>query len=665
MRLSTIEFNGYKRFHRASCNVDGQIIAFVGPNEAGKSTVLHGLSWLTANGNPSLPLREQNRKFRPEDSALVVSARYRIDEEDILALRRLNVDAFPEISRRSVTEFRLSRRKDGTSTTALSTAVGRNPKPFQLAANAVESIERSWAGAESVLAEYDIENAQEIVSRAALLSHGRTEWNAEWAQELRAVAKELSTLCEEVTVIPARSAKLTKFRGSIGRSIPSLLSAAEAAELPKPSDAMRSALLKRVPRFLLFTDSDRELAESYHLEDENVRADPPAPLRNMLKVAGTSVNDLWEATSGGDPATMRTLEARMNETLRERLQPMWTQSKLTIDLNLNQGGVLEVNIRELDSPEFTVTPIAERSDGLRAFLGLVCFLVSADLAVRPVLLIDEAERNLHYDAQADLVRVLTRELDVHKVIYTTHSPGCLPLDLGTGIRVVSRDPHDTAVSTLQNTFWTKSEPSFSHLLFAMGAGAAAFSAFRRAVLAEGVSEMILLPTLLRNATDGTQLDFQIAFGLSNISAPRAIGSVALITTFLVDGDQSGNEKKRQLVKAGVPGQHVFQLPKGKAIEDLIERATYMSVVNEFLGELGMRIPVGVLAKDKTIAKAVDDYAKSTLGLTKGVSHKIIASRLAARGEELPLTATGKRFLAALRPQIEAAFERPYTLDDDD
>lgn len=76
----------------------------------------------------------------------------------------------------------------------------------------------------------------------------------------------------------------------------------------------------------------------------------------------------------------------------------------------------------------------------------------------------------------------------------------------------------------------------------MGAEAAAFSAFRRAVLAEGVSEMILLPTLLRNASDGSQLNFQVAFGLSNLSAARAINEVALITTFLVDGDASGDIK---------------------------------------------------------------------------------------------------------------------------
>ncbi|MEV7633472.1 AAA family ATPase [Microbacterium sp. NPDC089318] len=353
----------------------------------------------------------------------------------------------------------------------------------------------------------------------------------------------------------------------------------------------------------------------------------------------------------------------MNETLRKRLQPMWTQSELTIELRLNRGGVLEVNILELDSRDYAVTPIAERSDGLRTFLGLVCFLLAANLDVPPVLLIDEAERNLHYDAQADLVRVLTHELKVHKVLYTTHSPGCLPLDLRTGIRVVSRDPNDPGTSTLENNFWTNDHPGFSHLLFAMGAEAAAFSAFRRAVLAEGVSEMILLPTLLRNATDGSQLNFQVAFGLSNLSAPRAISSVALITTFLVDGDDSGRVKKKQLEREGVPATHVFQLPRNKAIEDLIDRATYLKTVNGLLAEQGKSISAGGLATDVTIAKAVDDYAKKHLGLPNGLSHKIVAARLAGQGKDLRLSAAGKRFLSDLRPKLEAAFTTHYTLQE--
>lgn len=235
------------------------------------------------------------------------------------------------------------------------------------------------------------------------------------------------------------------------------------------------------------------------------------------------------------------------------------------------------------------------------------------------------------------------------------------MDLGTGIRVVARDETQAGTSTLENNFWTSDEPGFSHLLFAMGAEAAAFSAFRKAVLAEGVSEMIMLPTLLRNATDGTQLDFQVAFGLANLSASRAISTVALITTFLVDGDESGTTKRKQLIAEGVPGSHVFQLPRGKAIEDLVDRSAYLSVVNALLGKQGKSIPEGALAKGVTIAKAVDDYAKVHLKLPGGVGHKIVATRLAMMGSELPLSTTGRKYLVELRAALEAAFKRPYKL----
>lgn len=664
MRLSTIEFNGYKRLDQTSCNVDGHTIAFIGPNESGKSSVLQGLAWLTDDDrdDPALSLREQNRRTRPDSDTLVVRAHYRLDPDDIEALRGLNIDPSAPIDAKTVTQFRFSRRKDGGHVTGLSTTVGRNRLPFEKAFDALSKVEVARADSVALLDEHDVDDLEAVVREAqAAIDPDDLDWNTERVDRGQEALTRLQSVIDQISQIDVRSAKLTKIRRNAEKAILLLQTAAEAGELADPADSMRGLLATRVPKFVLFSDDDRDLAESYNLSDEAVRSQQPAPLRNLLTVANTTAEEVWSAIDSGDPATMRTLGRRMNETLSSRLEPMWTQSKLTIELALNQGGILEVNIHELDSPDYTVTPIAERSDGLRTFLGLVCFLIAADLETPPVLMIDEAERNLHYDAQADLVRVLTRELQVHKVIYTTHSPGCLPLDLGTGIRVVARRPDDLAISTLENNFWTKEEPGFSHLLFAMGAEAAAFSAFRRAVLAEGVSEMILLPTLLRNATDGSQLDFQVAFGLSNLSAPRAISSVALITTFLVDGDKSGNDKKKQLIAAGVPKGHVFQLPKGKAIEDLVERTTYLRTVNEFLAEQDKSIPAGALANNTTIAKAVDDYAKTHLAMPGGVSHKIIATRLALLGEDLPLNAVGQRFLSDLRPKLEDAFKQTYVL----
>lgn len=665
MHLWKIEFNGYKRLDKTSCNVDGKTIAFIGPNEAGKSSVLRGLAWLYGDsGESPLQLRDQNRRTPPVDDVGVVRAHYRLDRSDVDALAQLGLETDQLPSLANTTRFRLSRDKAGVLRTGLDTTLVRSPLPFAAALQPLERVVSALGRARKELSELELDLPDDVVDAAARsLAPTEEEWSPGRIANLRSAAENLEALARDIEEQGVKSATVTAVRTASETAVTQLRVAIAAAEKPDPEGVMRHALLQRVPRFLLFGDDDRELSETYHLGDDNLRNYPPPPLRNLLKVAGTSINDVWAAISGGDSASMRTLELRMNETLRARLQPMWTQSKLTVDLALNQGGMLEVNIRELDSPDYTVTPIAERSDGLRTFLGLVCFLIAADLDVPPVLLVDEAERNLHYDAQADLIRVLTRDLRVHKVIYTTHSPGCLPMDLGTGIRVVSRNREDPGTSTLSNNFWTDEQPGFSHLLFAMGAEAAAFSAFRRAVLAEGVSEMILLPTLLRNATDGSELDFQVAFGLSNSSAPRAIGTVALITTFLVDGDASGRETKRQLERAGVPAGHIFQLPKGKAIEDLVDRATYLETVNEMLVEQGKSpIPPSALEKGVTIARAVDNYIKEHLDAGTSLGHKVIAARLAARGDKLKLSTSGKTFLVSLRSQLESAFEKPFTLE---
>ncbi|CAN5568163.1 hypothetical protein BH10ACT7_BH10ACT7_11920 [soil metagenome] len=656
MKLKEIEFRGYRRLSDSRCNVEGRTVAFIGPNEAGKSSVLTGLEWLTA-GKVPLPPVDYNRRKPPAADEIVVRAKYRLEPDDFTFLAGVDMDPDLPVSPKTVTEFRYSRVADGTDRTGMTTTLQRNPDPFRALKKTRDLAAAAMAKAEGALDDFARQKATAVLDQLDDLSETEPD-----AARIEAAIQQLEDLLDDDAIAKPATPPGRKLLDRLRNLSVAGDHARVAANKPSPVDAMRGALKGRVPRFVLFGDSDRILAPSYDLGDEAVRANPPAPLANLLKVAETSVGELWVAFESGVVANLRTLERRVNARLLERLGPMWTQSELSIELSANPGGLLEVNIVELDSPEYTVTPIAERSDGLRAFLALVCFLVAADLAIPPVLMVDEAERNLHYDAQADLVRVLTKDLRVHKVIYTTHSPGALPLDLGTGIRVVSRDIEDSSASTLENNFWTDSEPGFSRLLFAMGAEVAAFSAFRRAVLAEGVSEMILLPTLIRNATGGEELDFQVAFGLSNMSAPSALGTVALITTFLVDGDQSGVEKTRTLLDAGFPRSHVFALPKNKAIEDLVDRKFYLNEVDKFLMERdGTVMNRSALDPTLTVAKAVDVYCLGEPTIGRDVSHKIIAFRLSEYGDQLPLSALGKRVLPTLKEDLQAALSVPYQL----
>lgn len=654
MRLTTIEFTGYRRLEDTACNVEGRTTAFIGPNESGKSSVLQGLEWLS-NGSGPLPDNQGSRRNPPAEEDTVVRARFKIDQDEVDAIAAMGLETDVPLNRESLTEFRFLRRANGEEASGISSPIVRKRAPFVLARDGAKSLLPSVVGVREDV-EDGLADAFEATLRQAesYCDPDDADWPDERLDNLRSSSAALGRIADRLADADGFPASIVaEIRDEAAR----LDAAVAAGELEDPDVVVRRFLLRRRPQFILFSDSDRSISARYNLSDEGLREAPPSPLANLLEVAGTDVNLLWAAMErGGTP--LRTLEKKLNQQLNIRLTPMWSQSNLAVTLALDESGRMEVSIDEIDSAEELVTSLDERSDGFRTFLGLVCFLVAQEFEVPPILMIDEAERNLHYDAQADLVRVLTRGLSVAKVIYTTHSPGCLPLDIGTGIRVVSRHESEP-ISVLENDFWTKSEPNFSRLLFAMGAEASAFSAFRHAVLAEGVSEMLLLPTLMRNATDQAELDFQIAPGLSNFSVPRDLGKVAIMTVYLSDGDEAGDIRNAAISAAGVPESHVLQLPTGQAIEDLVDRATYLNHVDEWLEEsFGVRLDRSALATDETIAHAVDLQLRDNPSVGKDASHKIIAFRLSLLGEDLKLAPGAKTTLKKLRKDIEAAFELP-------
>lgn len=211
-------------------------------------------------------------------------------------------------------------------------------------------------------------------------------------------------------------------------------------------------------------------------------------------------------------------------------------------------------------------------------------------------MIDEAEQHLHINAQSDLVRTLQDLTKIQQVIYTTHSPGCLPADLGNGIRFVQ--PKEDCVSTIRHDFWSLSagdHVGFNPLLMAMGAGATAFSGLRNSLLVEGASDILLLPTIIKLATGASELPYQVAPGIS-VASKNDMARMDLAASrvaFLVDGDGGGDDWREQLEAAGVNPSRVNQLPNNVAAEDLLDGTFFIESVNGILTVAGHKPIVGV------------------------------------------------------------------------
>ncbi len=140
--------------------------------------------------------------------------------------------------------------------------------------------------------------------------------------------------------------------------------------------------------------------------------------------------------------------------------------------------------------EFEFSKIEDRSDGFRQYVALLAFIIKNN-SKKPLLLIDEAELHLHYDAQADFIQTFTERKLVSQVVYTTHSAGCLPEDLGLGVKLVTPEKENEKIETsrIENNFGSPILSAQS-LLYGMGAQTMAFFPTRRAVITEGQTEFI-------------------------------------------------------------------------------------------------------------------------------------------------------------------------------
>ncbi|TKJ35897.1 AAA family ATPase [Blastococcus sp. CCUG 61487] len=634
MRLTKVHIRGYKRLADASCNLDGRLIALLGPNEAGKSSVLEALAWLSEEDSEELPGPSRSRSISQHSAAMpVVYTRFALEDDDHSALSDLDTDDKPYA-------FIFQKMLDGSWQTNVEPTLNRSRGPLDKALAALDRFDTRF---QSLIREQDDVQGW-IDAVRACLQEAEDDHRGSCGEEL----KSLREWCHERTADDATSAKTGD---AIARFATVLDDLSARLDADPPHLLARKRLRARVPEFLLFEERDRVLQTEYNLADVNLHNHTPPALVNLLSLGETSVPILRRVQKTGDTTRIKTHLKEVNQRLAERLKPTWRQAKLTVALAIN-GDLLEVLI---DEEGGDTTAIHERSDGLKTFIALVCFLARHHSDIPPVLMLDEAETHLHYDAQADLIDVLLHNVRTSKVIYTTHSPGCLPPDLGTGIRLVAPIP-GRAASVLRNDFWASNEPGFSPLLFAMGAGAAAFSVCRRAVLAEGPSDMILLPTLIRIATNATDVGYQVAPGLSSAPISDLTNeAVAARVVYLVDGDQPGSEYQANLVAAGVDRKRIFALPSGSAVEDLITPECFVSVVAALMtdtGYVGPAVTTEALDGPGPIASRLAEWCKSNGAPLIG--KPAVASRLVQRPSEITLTADGKKALKVLHKAITKA-----------
>ena len=615
MRLLKVRLENFRRFEKTDALlVADRLIAVVGPNEAGKTSLLTALDQIDRLDD-RLPQRFATRQSGapPKVSALFeidpIEAEQLAGIPDTQDLRRFWIHRTTQGTRWNLERRPARNVEHRESVSSALLAIEQEPALVALLSDPDEpELAEDFEAAKEACTTEDETLAEGVLGalrRCASMINGLSAGDPDDVDE---------DLSEED--VEAHRADLLSRNRALTAAGSALADMAAVEALETPAQLTIQVLKELVPPVVTFSAVDRELQTDYDLDDyfspdEDGDLDEiPQALQNIADLADLDLAKLHKAMNG-DPGTVMLLKRSANEALDNFFNKNYAQSDVAVQID-HSGTLLRLMSRAEGGEDFI--EISEKSEGFKWFLALVAFLARREYE-KPIVLIDEIETHLHYTAQADVIDILTTQNVAPQVIYTTHSAGCLPPDLGRGVRAVEQVPARQR-SRINNAFWT-SGPGTSPLLFGLGASTLALSIPKLLVIVEGPSDAVLLPTLIRQATGLVNLPYRIAPGIASTrpSDFTLLDAEGGRVVYLVDADAEGDSYLHALQEAGVASNRTVswrQILSGVVSpEDLVRRPLLLEAAN-LEGEpfwLGKRIGDADIPS-LGASKAIEEWCKA-------------------------------------------------------
>lgn len=386
MELITLTISGFKRFReKTNVKLKGKMTAIVGPNEAGKSSLLEAINQL--DDDDAIPKSYISRGDSGNDTRIV--GRYFLNDFELDQCNLTQPSWLTVTKKQSgARKFAISPSppdrdiKDRKKLLEQVSQAFRNPK-MRRKLDALDDAERG-----------------ELHTQLSSLQSYEPDLSPDQQGELENFAAEVKKLIDDSD---------SKYIVELVEQFDQVI---ELEEMKNPQEYALEELERLFPRILFFDQRSRDLKSNYNLEELAASKIDDA-LGNLCDVAKIELKSLQDALNDPDPSSaMRTILNAANRELRSIYDEAWGQSGVSVSINFHNDS-LDIQVENKDG---RLTPLAERSDGLRQFVALQSFSHAA-WKKDTVLLIDEAEQKLHYDAQADLVQMLAKQQVAAKVIH--------------------------------------------------------------------------------------------------------------------------------------------------------------------------------------------------------------------------------------------------------
>jgi len=591
MRLRKFRVRAFRCIHDSSEIKVGDLAAFIGRNESGKTTILEALTLLNKDAKVSdLDLCDEMAEELKSETRIVEGA-FELTEKETGLVR----EKFPNLSDiKKVKIFRTQTNPkvqyDFGDVNISDEADKRinswenfvekiynfvltipNPIRIKLDTTFLEGhVPRTRDAFNSIMAEFN--------NNVYLLASQEKQVISAWEQIYRDIDNTYDTLL-------------------IGTS---------------ERSALENFIEERLhPRFVYFSDYKKILGninlDEFLKETKSVRPkgleyveefDKAETVKNLFYLADLDMDKLEEVQNS--PSRLIKLLHTASRKLTERLNPAWKGDPIHVDLRYNPGNIMSVVISDVHR-DGTVTNtglLNRRAEGFKwTFSFIVNFAAETQRAElkEAILLLDEPARNLHPTQSRGISDLLKSLAGSNQILYATHSPFMI-FDYTPGNLLVVELDKRKHLSRIYYDYWNADDSTLTPILYGLSRGLVESISDREigansrpVIIVETMSDSMYL-----NAFDKFLKDPNLSMNPLNIVPAYNKNSVLPLAIFyrnhgyntfvLLDNTEMSRQTSTMLQANGFKSVQIifFELggqPK-QAIEDLIMDEDYLYAVNQ-------------------------------------------------------------------------------------
>jgi len=378
------------------------------------------------------------------------------------------------------------------------------------------------------------------------------------------------------------------------------------------SEALKKFIDDRLhPRFVYFSDYKKILGNinlSEYIKESETEAsagieyiegfDRAETVRNLLYLAEFEMEKLEEVKNS--PSKLIKFLNTASKKLTERLNPSWKGEAINVELRLNPGNILSVVLSDVHK-DGTITNtglLNRRAEGFKwTFSFIVNFAAETQRSElkEAILLLDEPARNLHPTQQAGISDLLKNLAGSNQVLYATHSPFMI-FDYTPGNLLVVELDKKKHLSRIFYDYWKADDATLTPILYGLSKGLVGSITDREVgynsrplIIVESMSD-----TMYLNAFDKFLQDPNISMKPLNVVPAYSKNSVLPLSIFyhthgyntfvLLDNDYESNQIAEQLKNNKFSDtQIIFFESNGnllQSMEDYMVTEDYLYAVNQ-------------------------------------------------------------------------------------